>query len=113
MTSRFGRRNRSSSKLDAYPPGDQATPKRNRDLEKALEERDKKIAEQEDKIRELTIELERRKRLVEALTADRNDLRQKNASLVNKLAELSRKQSVSSFTTLPSPPRLPRRSVHI
>ena len=113
MTSRFGKRNRSSSKLEqsggysSSSAGDQS--KRIRDLEKSLEEKDKTIAGLEEKIKELSSELERRKHLTDVLTSDRDALRQKNASLVGKLAELSRKQSVSSFTTLPSPPELPKR----
>lgn len=112
MTSRFGKRNRSSSKLngDSSPTnGNGTAAKRIKELEVALQERDKTIAEQKDKIKELSSEVEYRKRLVDDLTVERNALRQKNSSLVGKLAELSRKQSVSSFTTLPSPPRLPKR----
>lgn len=116
MTSRFGKRNRSSSKLENSYSGDQTTPsrstatlKKTKDFEKALEERDKTIARQAERIGELEKELESRRRFIDDLTAERNDLRRKNATLVSKLAEISRKQSVSSFTTFPSPPRLPRR----
>lgn len=111
MTSRFGKRNRSSSKLDhsAYSPNPGEQSRRIKDLEKSLEEKDKTIAELQEKVKELSSELERRKEFTDVLTSERNALRQKNASLVGKLAELSRKQSVSSFTTLPSPPELPKR----
>ena len=109
MTSRFGKRNRSSSKLDQSYSSSEDQSRKIKDLEKSLEEKDKTIAGLEEKIKELTRELEHRKQLVDVLTSERNALRQKNASLVGKLAELSRKQSVSSFTTLPSPPELPKR----
>ena len=111
MTSRFGKRNRSSSKLDhgAYSPNPGEQSRKIKDLEKALEEKDKTIAELQERVKELCSELERRKQFIDVLTSERNALRQKNASLVGKLAELSRKQSVSSFTTLPSPPELPKR----
>ena len=109
MTSRFGKRNRSSSKLsDSYSSSEDQN-RKIKDLEKSLEEKDKTIAGLEEKIKELTRELEHRKQFVDVLTSERNALREKNASLIGKLAELSRKQSVSSFTTLPSPPELPKR----
>ena len=112
MTSRFGKRNRSSSKLsESFTAGDQS--KKIRELEKALDAKDEIIAGLETKVKELTRELEHRKRLVDDLTIERNALRQKDASLVGKLAELSRKQSVSSMNSFPSPPRLPRRLVPI
>ena len=104
---RFGRKNRSSSKLGAEDASGDPT-KRIKELEKALEERDKTIAEQKDKIKELSNEIDYRKRLVDDLTEERNALRRKNSNIVGKLAELSRKQSVSSFMSS-SPPQLPKR----
>ena len=104
MSNLKGRRNRSSSKLET---SDQS--KKIKELEKALEERDRTIAGLKEKIGVLSSDLEHRKQCVDNLTSERNDLRQKNAALIGKLAELSRKQSVSSFTTLPNPPDLPKR----
>lgn len=108
MAGRFTKRNRSSSKLsESFTSGDQS--RRVRELEKALEEKDSIIAGLEAQVKELTRELEHRKRLVDDLTLERNALRQKDATLVGKLAELSRKQSVSSYNAFSSPPRLPKR----
>jgi chromosome segregation ATPase len=112
MTSRFGKRNRSSSKLldqGGYSPNPGEQSRKIKELEKLLGEKDKTIAGLEEKVKALSYELEHRKEFTDVLTSERNALRQKNASLVGKLAELSRKQSVSSFTTLPSPPELPKR----
>lgn len=109
MAGRFTKRNRGNSKLsESFTSGDQS--RRIKDLVKALEEKDSIIAGLEARVKELTRELEHRKRLVDDLTLERNALRQKDASLVGKLAELSRKQSVSSYiAAFPSPPQLPKR----
>ena len=109
MAGRFNKRSRASSKLsESFTSGDQS--RKIKELVKALEQKDSIIAGLEAQVKELTRELEHRKRLVDDLTLERNALRQKDASLVGKLAELSRKQSVtSSYGAFPSPPRLPKR----
>jgi uncharacterized coiled-coil protein SlyX len=93
MTSRWkGRGSRSST---AY----QQQQQRVVELEVLLAQRDETIADLQKK---LTEQLQ----TVKKLRRDRQELRDKNASLVGKLAEVSRKHSVAS-TSL-TPPTQPR-----
>ena len=79
------------------------------ELESILAARDEDLRELESKLarRDATIaELERKLgEHLQKLRRERDELRDKNASLVGKLAEVSRKQSLTNMTP---PPNLPR-----
>lgn len=95
MASRWKNRSRSS----AYEQ--QLQQQRLLELECLLTQKDDAIAGLEKKLAEQL-------QVAKKLRRDREELRNKNASLIGKLAEVSRKQSssVSFFsTTPPTPPR--------
>ena len=66
-------------------------------LESLLKERDEKIIELEAKVQAQEKLLEHRLGCMERLQRERDELRRTNASLIEKTAELSRKQSISGY----------------
>ena len=99
--SRFKKRNNKSRAASASPAhvnGTSSYPRQDpyeriRELEQLLKEKDE--------------QLEHWRQIIEKLKKERGELRDRNSSLVNKMAEITRKQSVASFNN--SPPRLPAR----
>ena len=89
MTYRWKGRNRSSSKAFQQ--------------EKILE-LETQLALKDETIQDLEKRLTEQLLTVKKLRKERDELRNKNASLVGKLAEVSRKNSVAGFT----PPMMPR-----
>ena len=86
MTTRWKNRGRSSSRTFLQ--------EKIQELECLLQHRDESIADLDKKLSEQI-------QTVKKLRRERDELRSKNASLVTKLAEVSRKNSVASIT----PPR--------
>ena len=66
-------------------------------LEEKLKEKDEMISELKKKLQAQETVLDYRLQCMERLKAERDELRNKNSTLVGKNAELSRKQSVGSF----------------
>lgn len=73
-----------------------------RELESMLAERDAEVANLQGRLAE---QGESHSMSIKKLRKERDELRNKNAALVGKLAEVSRKQSITNIT----PPVLPRR----
>lgn len=71
------------------------------ELEILLTQKDETIADLEKRMTEQV-------QAVKKLRRDREELRDKNAALVGKLAEVSRKNSVAIFSTGNTPPTQPR-----
>ena len=84
-------------------------------LERVVEEQEEQIDELRGRIENQQSNLAHRMQCIEKLQRERGELRKQNADLVAKVAELSRRQSVTSqgsggspSLTRSSPPRLPR-----
>lgn len=89
MASRWKGRNRSTSKVTQQ--------ERIQELECLLANRESTITELERKLAEHLL-------TVKKLRRERDELRSKNALLVGKLAEVSRKNSVHTFSSNSTPP---------
>lgn len=89
MTSRWKGRYRSSSSIDLQ--------QKQQELESLLVRKDETITDLEGKLSEQLL-------AVKKLRLERDELRNKNASLVVKLAEVSRKNSINNAT----PPSMSR-----
>lgn len=92
MASRWKGRNRSSSSANF-----EQQQQKIQELEYLLTLREETVTDLEKRLSEQLL-------TVKKLRRERDELRDKNASLVGKLAEVSRKQSIASIT----PPVLPR-----
>ena len=92
MTSRWKSKSRGSSVIL------QEQQQKIQELELLLAQRDEKVAELEQRLAE-------KQQSVQKLRRERDELRNKNAALVGKLAEVSRKQSVASSNGTPPFPR--------
>lgn len=82
-------------------------------LERVVEEQEEQIDELRGRIENQQSNLAHRMQCIEKLQRERDELRKQNADLVLKVAQLSRRQSVSSGGASPSltrvsPPQLPR-----
>ena len=71
-------------------------------LQDALNARETEIARLREKVEEQDSLLLRRKQMIAQTKKERDELRQQNAELINKLAIVGRRQSTSSST----PPKL-------
>ena len=84
-------------------------------LEKLVEDQEEQIDELRGTIENHQSTLAHRMQVIEKLQRERDELRKQNAELVNKVAQLSRRQSVTAGSSSPSinrsrnsPPQLPR-----
>ena len=91
---RSGRRSRA---ISLSPTHSQQTTAIIEQLESSLREKDAKIKELEERLQSQEKQLEHRLLCMERLQRERDELRKTNASLIEKTAELTRKQSVGSF----------------
>ena len=103
--SRSGRRSRA---ISLSPTHNQQTAVTIEHLESLLRQKDEKIGELEEKLRTQETLLEHRLNCMERLQKERDELRKTNAALIEKTAELTRKQSVGSFGSPSRPPRVSR-----
>ena len=69
-------------------------------LQDALNSREEEIARLRRKLEDQECLLERRKQMITLTKKERDELRQQNAELINKLAVVGRKQSISSASKL-------------
>lgn len=75
------------------------------DLQQKVQELEAQLSRRDADIAELESKLEQQQLSVKKLRRERDELRSKNASLVGKLAEVSRKNSIQNCTP---PMNLPR-----
>ena len=84
-------------------------------LEKLVEDQEEQIDELRGRVENQQSNLAHRMQVIEKLQRERDELRKQNADLVAKVAQLSRRQSVTAGSSSPStnrsrtsPPQLPR-----